>query len=125
MSEQTKKMRFTSDKMYNFDIKYKKDVVYDVPVAEVDRWLKRGGILVEDVEQPPEVIQDETLTPPSTDKPTEVEETDADILGGDDEDEEQLETVTKKEDDSSNVTKPSNSKPASKSGAGKNTGRRN
>ena len=42
------KMIFTEDKYYNHDVIYKAGEVYEVEDAMVNRWLKRGGSIVED-----------------------------------------------------------------------------
>lgn len=44
-----KKMKFTEDKYYNLEIIYVKDTVYEIEDCMVDRWLKRGGEIVEDL----------------------------------------------------------------------------
>lgn len=53
----SKKMRFTEDKYYNRDVIYTAGKVYDVPDNMVDRWLKRGGeILEEEVKEEPKPV---------------------------------------------------------------------
>jgi hypothetical protein len=44
----TTKMRFNEDKFYDEKCLYTKGIVYDVPNDKVDRWIKRGGELVEE-----------------------------------------------------------------------------
>lgn len=46
----SKKMKFTEDKYYNRDVIYVAGKVYDIPENMVDRWLKRGGEIVVEVE---------------------------------------------------------------------------
>lgn len=53
----SKKMKFTEDKYYNRDVIYTAGKVYDVPDNMVDRWLKRGGEIVSEVEKVPEPIK--------------------------------------------------------------------
>lgn len=61
MSQKTKKMKFFEDKFYNLDLKYKKGETYDVPVEMVDRWLRRGGVLVEDLKPEAKAQSNESL----------------------------------------------------------------
>jgi hypothetical protein len=44
-----KKMKFFEDKYYNLDIIYQAGQTYEVEDHMVDRWLKRGGVIVEEV----------------------------------------------------------------------------
>lgn len=50
----TVKMKFSEDKFYNdMDTPfYVKGIVYDVPMEMKDRWLTRGGIIVDTVGSP-------------------------------------------------------------------------
>ena len=51
-------MVFKEDKFYNLDVMYHKGVVYEIPDDMVQRWLKRGGQIVEDeVEESSETIE--------------------------------------------------------------------
>jgi hypothetical protein len=47
----TKKMKFSEDKFVDGELMYEKDKVHDIPEGSVDRWLKRGGELVEKAEE--------------------------------------------------------------------------
>ena len=40
------KMKFSEDKFVNGECVYSAGKVYEVPVGSVDRWLKRGGVIV-------------------------------------------------------------------------------
>lgn len=42
------RMRFNADMFYNEECIYQNGKEYDVPLNMVDRWLKRGGIIVKD-----------------------------------------------------------------------------
>lgn len=60
----TVKMIFPRDMFYN-DLAnpiYVANKIYDVPENMVDRWLKRGGVLATEVEQP-KVEQKEPVEP--------------------------------------------------------------
>lgn len=48
--ESTVKMIFSEDMAYNFNpAHFTKDVVYNIPMGDVGRWLKRGGKIVNEV----------------------------------------------------------------------------
>ena len=49
------KMRFSSDASANGKILYKAGEVVDVPIRSVDRWLKRGGVIIRTEEDLKEV----------------------------------------------------------------------
>jgi hypothetical protein len=60
-------MIFTEDKYYNRDVIYKAGEVYEVPIEMVNRWLKRGGSIVEEapVEKKKPVTQTKKWSKPS------------------------------------------------------------
>lgn len=55
----TKKMKFGEDKFVDGELTYQKGKVYNIPVASVDRWQKRGGELVIDATGTDEEIEDD------------------------------------------------------------------
>ncbi len=105
-AKSSQKMRFGEDKFYtdpNTPL-YLKDEIYDVPGNMVDRWLKRGGVIVTDeviLPKPapaPAPVEPPKAEPPPVIEPPKVEEKDEDILGAGDEEKEPLEPPVKKAD---------------------------
>lgn len=56
--EKTVKMKFSEDMFYNLDLIYNKGHVYEVPENMVERWKKRGGVIVDDMGDPVQVDAD-------------------------------------------------------------------
>lgn len=54
MSKKTVKMFFTSDQYWNLQLLYSGGQSYDVPEDKVERWLKRGAVIVS---EEPEVLK--------------------------------------------------------------------
>jgi len=74
------KMRFKEDKFYNAQVLYTKDVIYDVPDNMVDRWLKRGGEIIEAVVELPKPVLE--VEAPVEDPVHDVEELEAETEKG-------------------------------------------
>jgi hypothetical protein len=56
--EKTVKMKFSEDMFYNLDLIYNKGHVYEIPENMVERWKKRGGVIVDDAGEPVQVDAD-------------------------------------------------------------------
>jgi hypothetical protein len=65
------KMMFTENKPYN-EMVYEAGKVYDIPDSHVDRWLKRGGQLVQDkmLDQVEELANDVNFKDSNGETPT-------------------------------------------------------
>ena len=59
----TTKMKFSEDKFVNGECVYQKGKTYDIPNVSVERWLKRGGVIIGEEKQ---ILEPET---PKTEAP--------------------------------------------------------
>lgn len=95
---ETVRMRFREDKFYS-DLNvplYRKGIIYDVPLDKKDRWVKRGGELVDEDPAPEEMVAKPDV--PLDQTKAEHDTSGAEIL--DSGEEESLEPAEEKADDS-------------------------